>query len=629
MSTSVQSTVLPPAESWQLPINLESYDRSPLTEEERWALAQSVVPGLHGFSTTAVTLRRILTRFEQPIADVFHLRHQGRGLDQVYAVHRFMRQQMHRYGKMFWDWQRDEWLDSLCPTPTLFHAKYGKLQPRVRMVVMSAAYLLGGVNDLRPAGMIQEASELASVCFGTEWVTQQCRKVLDMLMDRGYKEYPTSARKVWQTLSMLFLLKRTPYLEDISEELLAQVASGHRYLRKGIVRIRPVLQDLNILSPQEAPALYHPFHADGMAAEWYEWCITWYRLAVNLSPTVRRNQVSYLLAIGRWLYKHAPDIHTPEQWTEDLALRFRSNLCSWVSGQYGSEHTQDRIVNKGQPLSSNAIHHYLAALRRYLTDLTRRPHAVSGAPARKIWLDFSPKEILTTPDPVRHSLDEANPRDIDLRVWAKLVIAAATLSESDLPQRARYSLSFYRALALVWVTSARRPNEILRLRLNCLRETWDPDMCDEDNHPVPRVLPSGSILSQEQQAVTAPKMHYLHIPSGKNRGPFWIWIPDYVADAINAWKRERPPDQQQLFDQKDREKVDYLFCCRNVRVGSEFINHCLIPVLCAKAGVDCTDAKGRITGHRARSSRLTLLRNRGVSLEGFSGLRRTRRHAND
>src|SRR2546428_9488880 len=96
----------------------------------------------------------------------------------------------------------------------------------------------------------------------------------------------------------------------------------------------------------------------------------------------------------------------------------------------------------------------------------------------------SEDEVLTTPAPIRKALDAASPRDIDLQVWAKLTIAAATLSASDLPRNTRYPLSFYRAFGLVWVTSARRPNEIARLRLHCLREDWAPDMFDEDGQPV-------------------------------------------------------------------------------------------------------------------------------------------------
>ncbi len=48
------------------------------------------------------------------------------------------------------------------------------------------------------------------------------------------------------------------------------------------------------------------------------------------------------------------------------------------------------------------------------------------------------------------------------------------------------------------------------------------------------------------------------------------------------------------------------------------INRSLILVLCKKAGIDLEDTRGRITGHRARSTRLTLLRLRGVSLEDLA-----------
>src|SRR5947209_13827826 len=157
-------------------------------------------------------------------------------------------------------------------------------------------------------------------------------------------------------------------------------------------------------------------------------------------------------------------------------------------------------------------------------------------------LDFSPKEVLTTPQHLRRALDAAAPRDIDLRVWAKLTIAAATLAESDLPQGVPYPLSFYRALALVWVTSARRPNEIARLRLDCLREDWNPEMVDDDQQPVLRLLAPGP-KQQGEDEKKIPKIFYLHIPSGKNRGAFWIWVPDYTAEAITAWQAERPERQ--------------------------------------------------------------------------------------
>jgi hypothetical protein len=125
-------------------------------------------------------------------------------------------------------------------------------------------------------------------------------------------------------------------------------------------------------------------------------------------------------------------------------------------------------------------------------------------------------------------------------------------------------------------------------------------------------------MSRMKPRASPRKMYYLQIPAGKSRGPFWIWLPDYAADAIHAWKRERPPQQRKLLDRKDREEVDYLFCFQDLRVGASFINESIIPVLCKRAGVSIEDAKGKITGHRGRSARLTLLRKNGVSLDDLA-----------
>ncbi len=252
-------------------------------------------------------------------------------------------------------------------------------------------------------------------------------------------------------------------------------------------RIAIGLHQLQILQPptKKVRTVSRLFERSGMAPEWYEWSVAWYEQVVDLTPHMRRQHLGHLLATARWLSKLAPEVCTPAQWTEDLALRFRVDVCSWTAGQYGSSEGQRRIPQGkvGCPLRPQAIAGYLGTLRRFFTDLIRRPHTVAGTREPKITLDFSPKEVLTTPQHIRRALDATAPRDIDLRVWAKLTIAAATLAESDLPQDALYPLSFYRALGLVWVTSARRPNEIARLRLDCVREVWDPTMYDEDGIP--------------------------------------------------------------------------------------------------------------------------------------------------
>src|SRR5712692_3613198 len=39
-----------------------------------------------------------------------------------------------------------------------------------------------------------------------------------------------------------------------------------------------------------------------------------------------RQSIGRLMAIGRWLSELAPEVRTPAQWTEDLALRFRADV---------------------------------------------------------------------------------------------------------------------------------------------------------------------------------------------------------------------------------------------------------------------------------------------------------------
>ncbi len=644
MIASFQPATEKRVREWRMPIVPENYDRRPPTHEEWQALEHLSTCHVRGTSDprskASCAARRIFARFDVPIADVFRLRHQGCSEELIREVQHVMRCEMVHHGKSFWDWELQEWLETLCSTWAVFSTKYGVSNSSIRTSILDDAYLLGCVTDLRSVGIGLQITEAAKAYFGAELLREQSERVMKALVGKGYADGEHNVRLLQQGLSMLFVLNRSPYLEDISEGLLASIAVESTRMRRISQRIAMSLQQLHILQPQpkKERTVFSSFERIGMAQEWYEWAVAWYEQAVDLTPHIRRQYIGHLLAIGRWLWRLAPEVRTPEQWTEDLALRFRADVCSWTTGKYGSDEGRRRIPagKVGSPLKPRAIACYLTALRRFFSDLIRHPHTVADRPARRITLDFSPKEVLAAPQSIRRALDATAPRDIDLRVWACLTIAAATLSEGDLPQGALYPLSFYRALGLVWVTSARRPNEIARLRLDCVREDWDSDMHDEDGHQVERFVTLGGDQprTQVEREEHVTRICYLHIPAGKNRGPFWIWLPNYVAEAINVWKNDRPPSQGKLLDQKDREEVDYLFCCRDMRVGWRFLNTSLIPLLCAKAGVDIEDAKGRITGHRGRSTRLTLLRRNGVGLDdlaeyaGHANTRTIRRYAN-
>jgi integrase len=626
MSASSSALAQKPAYVWRMPVVPDDFDRRPLTDEEWRALELGALRGFASHSKQASAARTILARIDRPIAEVYHLRHQERNLRPLLDVQLLLRREMHRRQKVFWDWSPTEWMETLCPSVTIFRERY-RLQSTVRATILDSAYLLAGVTDLRPVGMGRSAFGSANAYFGACLVGQQCRRVQDVLVGKGYRDGPGSTSRLRWCLSLLFILNRSPFLEDLSPHLLIALNEdeqvGHR--REACGRVTMALEDLHILSPRpKAPLVVADrFENSAMAHEWYEWCMAWYKSAVDLTPRLRHAYTCTILTIGRWLHARFPDVCTPERWTEDLALRFRSDLCAWTIGQYASDKARHILETKGllgAPLSAKGLVTYLTVLRRYFTDLSMRPHAVGGAPARKIRLDFIPKEVFTAPIALQRAIDRTAPRDIDLRIWARLTMAAATLSAGDLPQGTRYPLSFYRALGLIWVTSARRPNEIARLRLECVRQDWEPTMLDEDSHPVAWQVVSDTARQDEhgRQSARVPRISYLHIPSGKTQGPFWIWIPDYVVDAINAWKQERPPQQHALLDWKDQEYVDYLFCLKESRVGSKFMNQSLIPTLCTKAGVDAEDAKGRITGHRGRSTRLTLLRQNGVSLDDLA-----------
>ena len=146
----------------------------------------------------------------------------------------------------------------------------------------------------------------------------------------------------------------------------------------------------------------------------------------------------------------------------------------------------------------------------------------------------------------------SQPRDIALAVWQRLAIQAARLTPDDLGPLSYWPFSAVQALAFLWVSTARRPNELLRLRADCVRTQWEPDMSDEAGERLP---PGADVVGEER----GDKVSYLHIPSSRYGGPGWIWIPKYTADAIVRWQAERGQTRIALFDQKDREFA-HRFC---------------------------------------------------------------------
>ncbi len=480
---------------------------------------------------------------------------------------------------------------------------------------MDIAYLLGGVSDLREVDDRRNITEMARQIFGTEMIEQEFQKVTTILVGksgRGYSEEYHSVQPVKYCLCLLFLLNRSPYLEDLTIDAVQLVTLSSDALHAAHVRrIQIALQELGMLPyPVEQPTspsmLMSQVDTHDVHPVWLQWCRAWFEQAIELPLKRRRRYLDSLLMVGRWLTANYPEIVSPEQWNEVLALEYVNYTCTTTSGKYVSTHGLQCLISKklvGKKLAPTTIDNRLAVMRHFFRVLQDRPHLVDQAAPSTLVRHFNPVLAFATPPPVKR-LIQPDPRDIDEVIWCKLTYAAATLSPEDCAVTWNYPLVYYQAVALLWVTSARRPNEITRLQLGCIRRDWDPEMLDKRGLPV----------SDQKDA----QLCYLHIPMNKTKGPYWVPIPRYTVDAIEAWERERPTNQPKLVDLKDNSLVDFLFCFRGKRLGNNFINTSLIPVLCKRAGVPEHDARGAITGHRARSTIATMLRKNGLSLDDIS-----------
>ena len=138
-----------------------------------------------------------------------------------------------------------------------------------------------------------------------------------------------------------------------------------------------------------------------------------------------------------------------------------------------------------------------------------------------------------------------------------------------------------RALALLWLFGGLRSDEIVRLRTGCVR--------------MQTIIPEGKTQADTKTVCL------LDIPVHKTGHAFTKPVDALVGETILAWEKLRP-EQPLMIDGKTGEAAHFLFCYRAHRLHRQYLNRCLIPILCQKAGVPRTDARGPISSHRARST---------------------------
>jgi integrase len=264
-----------------------------------------------------------------------------------------------------------------------------------------------------------------------------------------------------------------------------------------------------------------------------------------------------MLRMGRWLAAEHPEVQEPGQWTRELCAAWVAAVDRLRIGDYtqNDDSLQDRI---GEPLMPRTKSGLLAGARQVFRDCQEW----GWIPRR-----FDPARALATPRSIRAGLN---------------------LEHSDVyanPAGRKHPIELLRALALTWLFGGLRSDEIVRLRVGCVR--WQRQDA---------ALPGGTGEILDKDAVCL-----LDVPVHKTGTAFTKPVDPIMGQAIAAWESVRPV-QPAILDRKTSERVHLLFSYRAQGIGRQYLNIRVIPALCAKAGVPTADVRGNITSHRARST---------------------------
>lgn len=557
---------------WTWPIDTEQYGRSPiLTPTEKETLTRYAESYRFYRYGRTMDFGVVLDRLVRPLNDTFD--YTGiKTLERRYTLFFFLRE-IEKRGRPFWGWTTDEWIETI------------NARVKARQHAVAVAYLLCGFSDLqRLKGDHVVYSCLARKVFGREHANKIKERVQGQLHEWGYSGRGTTSQ-IMRTIFECLLFVRSPHLKDIKLDDLRAVI-GRRPPRTGtycayaisrvLTKIGSLTEPMEIERPfivkAELPAI-----TDGVPPEWARLCRRWFETATS-SERGRRKSYYLLLNIGRWLAQTHPNIVSPANWTRELAAEAVAVVCQWRSGDWCSE-APCHVKNKGRALAPSTCAGHLSMLRTFFRDL----QDWEMIPRR-----FDPIRSFVTPKSVLAKIGP-NPRIIADDVWAKLVWAGLNLSSDDLPRRrnrgeSAYPVELCKALAMTWLFAGLRVNEIVRLRLGCIRwQKEDVALPGDTATPV-----GGSVC-------------LLDVPVNKTSTAFTKPVDPIVGETISAWEKVRP-NGVKLADPKTGEMVDFLFLYRLTAVGKTYFNDVLIPTLCRKAGVPRSDARGNITSHRGRST---------------------------
>jgi integrase len=574
---------------WHLPIDLHAYAHVvEFTPAIREALADVLAHRATGGHIWWHHLPQVLQPLVTPLLAVLDAFAYNQSLASPLLL--LLMDEMYQQQQGFWGWSTATWLALLNADTS--HPHFATISS-YRQCLLLIAYTLCAFPAVDKVVRL-DLCMLGQRLFGPQRVEQAIQRVQLVLQSWGYRAKKTQ-RVLPGVVIRCLVMNRSPYLEDLSLELLTRLQATHPpYQSHAFVQLSRVLVHLHIVTqplasgPNPRRAGRAPGALTGVGEEWAGWVQRW-RATTTRSPRSYRRMYYYLLKTGRWLAAVHPHITSPAQWTRELAVAFVAAVDRMRVGEYVHEVSRRDIT--GRPLAPCGKAGFLKSVRTFFCDLQEWGW---------IPLTFDPRRYLAVPKTVR-ALISPNPRVLADDIWAKLLWAGLNLTLDDLPKNLRlpgtqerepwYPLEMMQALVLVWLFAGLRLNEIGRLRVGCIR--WQ----GSDGGV------AGTNRTQEPAVVCL-----LDVPVTKTGTAFTKPVDRVVGEAITRWEACRPT-QPVVLDPKTGEAVHLLFLYRGKTMGVEYVNRHLIPLLCRKAGVPEHDARGPITSHRARSTIATQLYN--------------------
>jgi integrase len=579
----------PQHDTWQWPLNLDNYDRTPvLSEAERVEIDRRLhdpLGQLH--KRTKTVIRRLLL----PLYDVLELVHARRMAR--YGSIRTMLIEMHRRQTPYWAWSAEEWAESVCSDTTAFGKRYGWNGQKwnrhpARGQIPLFGYLFGTFppSEMRRFMELVKIVPLARKVFGRESIDSAVQRLTTVLQGWGYQQQDRFA--ITTCVCYLFLQNRSPLLEALSFPLLEAVDQNCALpsVTRTLFQVSRALVALGYIEqplPEQREVRLVSGTDGSVDDEWLSWCQRWLKYATQHS---KKGYYYTLLKVGRWLRAVHPEVRSPAEFTIELAAEFVAATNDMKVGDWSESTYKGRFADRlGKPLRPRAKERLLVALRAFLRDCQEW---------QWIPVQFNPLRVLRTPQAIGNLIGP-DPRVVDKSLWAKLLWAAMNLEEEDLPKsrgQAIYPLEMVRAIAVVWCFAALRSNEIIRLRVGCVRWQYEDVMIPE----------TGAILPKDAVC-------FLDIPINKTMTAYTKPVHPLVGKRINEWERVRPDEQPRALDKKTSETGQFLFTYRGRRLWNGYINRSLIPMLCRKSGIPLEDSRGKITSHRARATIASMLYN--------------------